>query len=353
MKSLARLLALTGALIVVAGAAPATSGAVGRSFFGMQAWTPPSDPEFARMGGAKVGTFRFNLTWSAIEPTPGERRWGDYDRIVAATARSRIRLLPVLYGSPAFVASRETKPPSTPAGREAFAAFIRDAVARYGRNGAFWRANPSVPYRPIEVWQILNEPNFPSYSNGAPSPRKYASLLELGWRAVKARDSRAKVVMAGLPESALGVPMARFLRGLYRVRGIKRFFDVVAIHPYARDQRGALGAVIRARRIMGRARDGRTPLWLTEVGWGTAGNGSRAFRTTKRGQAQRLTNTYRTMLKVRRRYRIGMVVWFSWRDRPLYGAEPNRWFIHTGLFTKSGSAKPAWTAYKRVARRGS
>ena len=100
--------------------------------------------------------------------------------------------------------------------------------------------------------------------------------------------------------------MTRFLRGLYRIRGLKKYFDVVAIHPYARDQRGVLGVVIRARRIMNRGRDRRTPIWVTEVGWGTSGNGRRAFRTNPRGQARRLTNTYRTMLRYRRRYRIGM-----------------------------------------------
>jgi hypothetical protein len=225
-------------------------------------------------------------------------------------------------------------------------------VARYGRNGAFWRANPGLPYRPITVWQMWNEPNFSAYSNGRPSPRKYASLLKLGWKAVKGRDRRAQVALAGLPETSGGVPMIRFLRGLYRIRGLKKYFDVVAIHPYARDQRGVLGAVIRARRIMNRGRDRRTPIWVTEVGWGTAGNGRRAFRTNSHGQARRLSSTFRTLLRARRRYRIGMVVWFSWRDRAKVPGEQNRWYIYTGLFRLDGSAKPAWTAYKRAARSG-
>src|SRR5204862_938631 len=121
------------------------------------------------------------------------------------------------------------------------------------------------------------------------------------------------------------------------------------VHPYARDQRGELGAVTRARRIMRHYHDGRKQLWVTETGWATVGkvtHGTAKFKTSLRGQAKRLTKTYKLLLHFRRRYRIGMVVWFSFKDRAPYAGERNWWAINTGLFKRNGKAKPAWRAYK-------
>ena len=50
-----------------------------------------------------------------------------------------------------------------PKSNAAFAAFARAIAARYGNDGSFWRDNPSIPRRPIRVWQVWNEPNAKSF----------------------------------------------------------------------------------------------------------------------------------------------------------------------------------------------
>ena len=90
------------------------------------------------------------------------------------------------------------------------------------------------------------------------------------------------MVLAGLPQTRnrKGSPMTRYLKALYRRRA-RRLFDVVAVHSYSRNASGVLGTVKRARSVMRRAGDRRKQVWVTEVGWGTAGraNGFSAAST--------------------------------------------------------------------------
>jgi polysaccharide biosynthesis protein PslG len=318
-----------------------------RGFFGVQAWDTPTAADFDAMGRGRVDVFRFNLEWSRVEPLPGRRAWGFYDAMVAAAARNGIALLPVLYGTPAFAAPRPTNPPITRAARSAFAGFVADAVARYGHGGSFWRAHPELPPMPISTWQVWNEPNFAAYWYGHPNAAQYASLLSRARRTILRVDRRARVMLAGLPESRGGVPIVRYLDALYHVRGARRLFDVVAINPYARDDAGVVGAVQRVRAVMNRHGDRRKGIWLTELGWATGGPAS-PFRTSLAGQARLLTHAYRTALRLHVRYRLDAVVWFALRDRRLMRGEHDWWAPHTGLFTFQGRMKPAWRAFTNL-----
>jgi hypothetical protein len=87
------------------------------------------------------------------------------------------------------------------------------------------------------------------------------------------------------------------------------------------------------------------------MGWATGGRTSRrtaAYTTTPAGQASRLTKTFRALIRARKRLRVGMMVWFSWRDRLPLAGERDWWGLHTGLFDVAGNAKPAWPALVRV-----
>jgi hypothetical protein len=337
------------ALLLATALLPAPTASAARArfphgFFGLQAWDAPSSADFDAMGRGRVDVFRFNLEWSRIEPLAGRRAWGGYDELVAAAARNGIALLPVLYGTPGFAAPHATNPPVSSTARAAFARFVTDAVRRYGRGGAFWRMRPELPYAPIVTWQVWNEPNFAAYWYGKPNAAQYASLLRLTRAAILRGDRRASVMLAGLPESRGGIPVVRYLGALYKVPGARRLFDVVAVNPYAQDERGVAGAVQRVRAVMDRHRDTRKAIWLTEVGWATGGPRS-PFRTSFAGQADLLRRTYRLALRLHTRDRVAAVVWFSLRDRPLLPGERDWWAPHTGLFSRSGAMKPAWRAF--------
>ena len=61
-----------------------------------------------------------------------------------------------------------------------------------------------------------------------------------------------------------------FLDSLYAIPGFKGNFDAAALHPYAPNV-DELGAEIEQfRAVMTKHGDGSKPLWLTEIGWGSA-----------------------------------------------------------------------------------
>ena len=327
-----------------------------KSFFGIQAWSLPSDSEFRTIASARPGTYRFTMLWSVVEFQQGARHWGPIDEEVRRAASNGMRALPVVLGSPRFAARRFQYPPRAPFALAAYEAFVRDAAARYGRNGSFWRQNPTVPYRPITDWQVWNEPNYPAYWYGRPNARQYLSLVRRTRAALRSRDPAAKVMLAGLPTSRTPRAIAgpRFLRSIYRIRGARSAFESAAVHPYAGDARGVLRAVVAFRRVMNRGRDRRAPLHVTEVGWGTGGRvnrNTRRFKVSRRGQASRLKSSVRTLLRNRRRYRVASMVWFCFKDRRRGAGERDYWALHAGLFTRGGRAKPAWRTYRSLVRR--
>lgn len=316
----------------------------------MQGWVTPSDAELQQMARGGIGAFRTNILWQGVEPRRGVRDWTSTDDTVRRVLAAGMSVSPVLLGSPRFAARRASFPPDTRAGRRAWAQFVRDAVARYGPGGRFWRENPGLPSRPPRWWQVWNEPNFPPYWRGHPDVREYVSFLRLTRQAVKARDPGARIVLAGLPEAVYRGRTTRFpfIEALYRIRGARGLFDAMALHPYSRDASRAVRVVQRTRHIMNQHGDRRKPIWITEIGWATAGITGDFIVTSRRGQADKLTATYRALLRLRRRYRIGNVIWFSWRDRAPQPNEGNWWAINTGLFDRRGRPKPAWDAFRGV-----
>jgi hypothetical protein len=341
--------ALAAALVLVWAEGAVAADAPAR-FFGVQAWRDPGTRDFERMRRAGIRSFRANLNWSAVEPTPGERRWERYDAVFGAAARAGVEILPVIVGSPAFAARRPQFPPRLDQ-RAAYAEFVRDAVARYGRGGDLWRGSRRAARLPATHWQVWNEPNLSMWWNGAPDVRGYATLLATTRRAVRAEDRRARIVLAGMPVTAYDVQGPDYLRSLYALPGARRLFDVVATHTYARDAAGVIAIVARTRAEMRRAGDARKPIWVTELGWGTVrGANPPELGVGERTQARLLARTFDALLAQRPRHGVERAFWFSWRDRAPIAGENDWWALHTGLFRAGGAPKPAWGALRRTIR---
>jgi hypothetical protein len=328
-------------LMLVLGLASQASAAAPRSFYGVFPATDPSSTEIARMGAGKVGTMRINFVWGAVQAGPNAGYdWSHYDSIIGAAAQQGIRVLPTVYSSPSWVA-RKTNHPPTGRFRAPFAAFVQAAAARYGSNGIFWSQHPEIPRQPVTDWQLWNEVNSPSFWFRKPSAKKYVSLLRVFNRGVKSGDPSATIVLAGLfrtPRIRNGIPLDHYLPGIYRAKG-KKFFDAVAVHPYATTPKDAVGAIRDTRKIMARFRDKEAALWVTEIGWATGGNATPLTVSPQR-QASYLRQTYNRLAANRGRLKIAGVIWYSWRDLP-----GGIWFNHTGLFTQTFDPKPSWNAF--------
>ena len=341
--------------IVLACALPATSGAaVPKRFFGIVPQTQLTDRDTTRMRRGGVDSIRVAVPWSLVQPSAtGGFNWVQVDQAVRAAARDHLEILPFVYESPAWVAGRGTAlPVKTERQRKAWTRFLRAIVRRYKPRGTFWRNLPDrVPRVPIRNWQIWNEENFFYFAQPA-SPVKYARLLKISARAVRSTHPGANVIAGGLFADPKETPpramdAVAFLRRLYRVNGIKRSFDGVALHPYAANVHALAAHTSAIRRVMRRAGDRRSGLWLTEIGWGSEANSPVSFEVGLRGQARMVTGAYRYLLRKRRALNLKRVYWFTWRDvRPA----PCNFCDSSGLFRAGRDLrpKPAWFAFTRV-----
>ena len=59
-------------------------------------------------------TVRWTMNWSHIEPSSGHFDWSAADAVVGDLAAQGIRVLPVMWGSPGWVASSAITPPIAP-----------------------------------------------------------------------------------------------------------------------------------------------------------------------------------------------------------------------------------------------
>jgi polysaccharide biosynthesis protein PslG len=300
--------------------------------------------DYRRLDRGGVATLRFGIHWRSVQPQPDLWRWEKIDKVVLRASNAGVVLRPFMLGSPSWVASDPARPPlDSVAGRRAWRTFLTELVSRYGRGGAFWAARSRSS--PIRRWQIWNEPNFPLYWQPRPSAREYARLLRISADAIRAVNPGARIVAAGVAPVSTGPWPWEFMRRLYSVRGVKRDFDTVALHPYARDLRGLRYQSRRVRRVMDRAGDSRTKLEITELGWASSGPRHHPAVKGRRGQARILGAAFRLLARKRRDWRLSGAQWFAWQDARR--VEPSCHFCRgAGLFTIGRRPKPSWRAFK-------
>lgn len=241
-----------------------------------------------------------------------------------------------------------------------WAAFLKAAVQRYGPGGVYW-AGPVSPYhlefglfaKPVAIrnWQIWNEPNFRNYWEGSPSPTDYAHLVETSHAAIAGEDRGAKIVLAGLkPTKGARNSAPNFLDRMYEVHGIKKAFDATALHPYPDNIKVLKAAMEAMRAAQVSNRDATTPLWMTELGWGSGKPSVSHLNKGLQGQKKLLQSAFRLILQNRKRWNIGRLFWFSWRDGGNFASASCDFCKSAGLLNVDGSPKPSYYAYKRFAK---
>jgi Glycosyl hydrolase catalytic core len=358
MKTRFTLIAVLGAVLAFTAGSSALAKAP-RSFYGVSSQTPLTTTDFDRMGQGNVGTVRITLSWAGIDPSaaPGDYNWGSTDAIVADAARNGISVLPFLFATPDWVArdldgrncgggTCALFAPSSPGAIDAWSAFVREAVARYGPNGAFWAANPGLPRLPITAWQIWNEQNSSSFYKPKPNVGKYVKLLRASDAAIASVDTGAELVLGGMAElagSKKAVPGSKYLQKLYRKKGAKRYFDGVAPHPYGAKLKKVQEQIDLVRETMKRGGDRGADLWITELGWGSARSGNPLNRGPK-GQATNLQQAFKYFTKRRGRLNAQTVIWFSWMDSQ---TRICAWCPTSGLFTSQLTPKRSWQAFTK------
>jgi Glycosyl hydrolase catalytic core len=339
-------------------AAP-TAQAARSEFFGVNQGPPLDDADFPGIAATGVKTTRFLLAWMSIEKSRGQRDWSKTDELVGGLASHGIRPVPFAWGSPSWAQPGGFKraPLSNRRARRAWQSFLKAAVSRYGRGGSYWGngyrqqfGQAAVPL-PITSWQIWNEPNGRAQFDhpGATveqAAQLYARLLRISHDAIRSKDRKAEVVAAGVITQ--GDPhVSDFLGDVYSVPGIKGDFDAVAVHPYAPSVKYVRAGIKGIRKVMAKNGDRATPLWITELGWGSAPADGAGINLGLAGQARMLTRSFKPILAHRSAWNLQRLYWFDWRDPPP-GSHYNEICGRcgsAGLLTYDRIPKPAFDAF--------
>jgi hypothetical protein len=314
-----------------------------------------------------VETIRVDFDWATVQPyaswshVPSDERsqfvdqggiptdFATLDALVGLAAERQMTVVPVLVNAPGWAGQTYkggiVALPRSPA---AYAAFARAVVLRYGSRGTFWRTNRQIPKVPIEWWQVWNEPNIPAFWPPQPYYSRYMALLRAAHAAIKSADPAAKVVLAGLPNYSW-LELAR----LYKFRGARTLFDVVAVHPYTKTPQGVITIIGYVRQEMNLAGDGTKPIIADEISWPsslgqTIHDTGYDFATTEAGQAQNIARVLPMLARNRRRLGLAGFYYYDWAglERQNYLA-----FDFSGLFRLSDGvfvAKPAFDVFRRA-----
>ena len=346
---------LSTTLVSVAGpaaqAAPAGAevGTVGDITWGLS--RADIDRSVAAMTAAGIRWVRANVGWSAVERDgKGVLNEGWLAELDYAVTKARAAgmevLMPISDGVP-YWASADPARYSDASGRHwnvlwrptnfgDYADFVSFAVRRYKPLG-------------VHTYELWNEPNHPYFWPSGPNPAEYKQLLAAAYPAVKAADPGATVLMGGLSKSDY-----TYLQGLYAAGG-GQYFDAAAVHPYAGSadptwcwaQAGstkpaydAFCAIEEVRRVMEANGDSAKALWLTEMGWSSAGGD---WGVSEAVQAEYLTKAF---TKLQSYPYVKAAFWYNFRNTYWLNDAPGDYEANSGLLRTNFSAKPAYDAMK-------
>ena len=345
-----RLIGTLAALAVLALASPA--GAAQRvpfGFFGVSVDGPlfRTDVDQAREFGlmARVGAESVitEVNWNFLQPQEDQPpNWTRIDRVVGNAARRGMRVMANVLYSPLW-AAQDTKSGASPPDPNKYAAFLRLLIQRYGTNGAFWSAHPTLPVLPMLDYQVWNEPPSKGFWSLQPFQKRYVKLLQAARFAIKVTDPHAREVLAGLTWRSW-----EDLEKIYQAGG-KGLFDVVSLHPYTVRPPDVKYIVKLNRRVMVKHGDGKLPVLITELSWPSAKGKTKdkyGYEVTPKEQAAKLAQVLPLLAEARTRLHIERVYWHNWVSSDL----GDRTFDYSGLRQIRGrkiTDKPALAAYRR------
>lgn len=291
---------------------------IGPAFFGA---FDRLEPDLARSG----------LEWQAVEYKRGTYDWRVYDRLYAELRSRGIAPLWSVTAAPCFAQPnpndcKNAMRPS-PEFYDEMGEFAAAAVRRYPGIGA------------MEVW---NEPNAGKYWGGRAEPDLYAAMFNTVRDAIKQADPGLPVLFGSLSPHATSedntVSAAEFLQHGYDKGAVQRA-DGISTHPYPGTAPGEDSGVAVSKRlgdlwaVMQRERDTGRPLWITETGVSTYGEG--AF--TPEQQAEALVQIYDV---VRRIPQVKTLLFHRFRD----SVGDNAFEPGYGSVDQGGNPKPAYCA---------
>ncbi|MFE4502753.1 cellulase family glycosylhydrolase [Rhodococcus sp. NPDC056743] len=322
-------------------APPATCSSVGLGIAGGAPlnWLSQADldTELSAMKNAGTTWLRFDIDWSAVEPTKGQQNWAATDRVVDRARLQGLSLVGIVTYTPAWArVAGATDTHGYPSDTAAFAKFAQQAAQRYSTR--------------ISTWEIWNEPNLTQFFRPKPNVDTYASILKAASTSIRAVQPGAKILNGGLApavDNGSDISPVTYLNALYNA-GAKPYFDVFSIHPYSwpalpsdasTSSWNTFYRIRLMRDIMVRNGDTGKKVWATEFG---APTGSGATAVTPQLQASIISDGFAQAQALGYIERIFI---YSMRDRGTNSRDIEQNF---GLVTINYTPKPALDAVKKA-----
>ncbi len=214
------------------------------------------DHEFDAMSRAGIKWLRAPLNWSYLEEQRGAWNFAMPDYVVQKAQASGINILGILGGAPLWANGNQAWYP--PTDLAAWQNYIETVVRRY----------PS-----IKVWEIWNEENI-GFWLPYPDAAAYMKLLKITYPLIKSIDPSSKVLVGGLCGSG-----GDYFKQCLSL-GLADYTDAINYHPYPdtwwwgnpMPQESTAREVLAANRALFKQyTNKKLEVWLTEVGWPTAG----------------------------------------------------------------------------------
>jgi hypothetical protein len=210
---------------------------------------------------------RTDAFWESAEPQPpvsGVRTYDwEYDDAVASTLAGAGLTWHAVIDYSAWWASDPgagVNPGVEPAHVADYAAYAGAFAARYGVGGSFWAEHPMLSPKPVQVFEIWNEPDLPMFWGPTPNLAEYGGMYLKARAAIKAVDPSATVIVGGLVWPIVDLPTMLAARP-----ALRGSVDGLGIHVYQLTGDATLGVVASDLVADGAALD--VPMYVDEFGW--------------------------------------------------------------------------------------
>jgi len=163
-----------------------------------------------------------SLPWRELEgEAKGVWNWTESDRMLNQIEQHNLKIIARLGIQPQWAAPNTPLPEiSPPDNLQDFYDYVYAVASRYrGR---------------VQAYQVWNEPNLArEWGNRPPDPIEYTAMLKVAYQAIKAADSQAIVISAGLAPTtrhdAEAMPDIYFFEGMYSA-GARVYFDALGVN---------------------------------------------------------------------------------------------------------------------------
>jgi hypothetical protein len=319
-----------GASLPVLDAPPPSSseqlGANTGSLFNSGRYTSAQiDRQLAALARTGATVVRSDALWEDSEPQPPtgllhlhRYDWSFDDRIVGTLAAQGLQWLPIIDYTASWAQSVPGQDHSPPASFDDYAAYAGALAARYGPGGVYWLENPQLTPRPVETYEIWNEPDNPQYWYPASNPAAYGVLYTRARAAISAAEPGAQVIIGGLMHPAWFLPAL-----VAADPGLSAQIDGVAVHPYAATPAGVLAGVRAARLAMRAQGLAGVPLFVTEFGWTTEHAGARDW-VPEGARPDYIAQTFSALGHTD--CDVAAVLLYAWATPERNPANPEDWF---------------------------